>query len=193
MPGGRSRRGRAWVGGALSATVVLAGALGAPAARGLVSNPAAAQSYPLPTGRSVSPAGMLTTLRAYPTGAAVSPDGHTVIAVAGSFSTGGAADTTAPGSGTELYVVDATTGTVTQTLSVGDAFQSLLFSRDGARVFVAGASSKDVHVLTVNSLGLWGTPVDLPASGYVSGIALNGAESTVWAAEPADNRVERID
>src|SRR5262249_16795601 len=76
---------------------------------------AAAESDLLPTGRAVEPAGQLTTLRAWPTGAAVTPDGSAVLVIAGSFSTGGAADTT-PGGGTQLYVVDARTAVVRQIL-----------------------------------------------------------------------------
>ena len=190
---GPRRRGAGRLVRAAAATIALVAVAGAPAAGHLAGGQTAPREYPLPTGRSVSPVGTLTTLRSYPTGAAVSPDGHTVIVIAGSFSTGGAADTTAPGAGTALYVVDASTGVVTQMPMVGDAFQSLLFSRDGRRVFVAGASSKAVHVLATDWLGRWGTAVDLPASGYVSGIALNAAETTVWAAEPADNKIERID
>ena len=44
----------------------------------------------LPTSRPVDPAGRLTSLQAFPTGVAVSPDGKTVLAVAGAPIQGGA-------------------------------------------------------------------------------------------------------
>ena len=146
----------------------------------------------LPTGREASPVGTLTTLRAYPTGAAVSPDGSTVLTIAGSFSDGGAADTT-PGGGTQLYAVDAQTGLLRQMLNIGDEFQSLIYSADGTRVYVAGASSQVVHVLDVGTGGVISQGTDLAVGAYVAGLALSPHGRDIWAAAPAAGKVFELD
>src|SRR5438874_1528996 len=50
----------------------------------------AAHAAVLPTGRPVAPAGHVTALQSFPTGAAVNPNGQTVLAIAGPVIQGGA-------------------------------------------------------------------------------------------------------
>src|SRR5438046_2441571 len=85
----------------------------------------------LPTSRPADPAGRLTTLQAFPTGVAVSPDGKTVLAIPGAPIQGGAAPPDPlPQSGVQVYVIDAATGAVRQVVKVTDAFQDVVFAPD---------------------------------------------------------------
>ena len=170
--------------GLIRAAVLLACLLGLPATAGA--------SVLLPTGRTASPAGTLTTLRAYPTGAAVSPDGQTVLTIAGSLLTSGTGNQ-APGAGVELYAVDRATGAVRQVIDDGDAFQSVVYSGDGRRAFVAGATSDAVHVLDVGPGGLLTKDTDFPVAGFVAGIALSPDGHTLWVAAPEAGKVYELD
>src|SRR2546421_12114598 len=82
--------------------------------------PAAARSFPLPTGRPAFPAGRITPLQSFPTGAAASPDGRSVIAIGGT-----PLETGSGGESAALMVIDASTGRKRQGLHVSDAFQSI--------------------------------------------------------------------
>ena len=108
------------------------------AAAALGAADAFAAAVPLPTGRLADPAGRITALGAFPTGAAVSPDGRTILVIAGAPIQGGVSEI--PTGSMQIEVVDAATGVVRQVLTVGDAFQSIAFSRDGSKAFVAGGT-----------------------------------------------------
>ncbi len=149
--------------------------------------PAAARSFPLPTGRPAFPAGRITPLQAFPTGAAVSPDGNTVIAVAGTpLETGGGGESAA------LMVIDAKTGRKRQILHVPDAFQSVVFSRRGTHVYVAGGNDHTIHVLHSRPGGRYALEADIQADGFISGLALSSDGRTLWASEPMSGQVLRI-
>src|SRR5437763_299833 len=73
----------------------------------------------LPTSRPADPAGRVTSLQAFPTGVAVSPDGKTLLAVAGAVIQGGAQPPDPlPEVGVQLYVIDPATGAI-QTVPTG--------------------------------------------------------------------------
>lgn len=145
----------------------------------------------LPTGRLATPAGRLTALQAFPTGLAVSPDGQTVLVIAGAAIQGGLP--AGPNSGVAIEAVDAQTGAIRQKIQEDDAFQSIVFQRDGRRAYVAGGSGRNVHVLDIASDGSLSKGPDLPAGGLVAGLALSRDARTLWLGEPESNRVERID
>src|SRR5947207_9784486 len=102
--------------------------------------PATALGSPmLPTSRPADPAGRITTLQAFPTGVAVSPDGKTVLAIPGAVIQGGAQPPDPlPQAGVQVYVIDAATGLVRQAVKVDDAFQDVVFAPDGGKAYVAG-------------------------------------------------------
>jgi sugar lactone lactonase YvrE len=160
-----------------------------PCAVALFADPAAAAD--LPTGRTVQPAGAITPLHVFPTGAAVSPDGSTVVAIAGAASHDASGVEQAPL--VSLQAIDAATGIVRQSIPVGDAFQSVVWSADGQRVYVAGGKEGVVHVLAVGPLGLLTRADDLPTGGFTSGLALDPQGRALWAALPDDGRVVRLD
>ncbi|MEA2373746.1 MAG: hypothetical protein QOD53_209, partial [Thermoleophilaceae bacterium] len=139
-------------------------------------------------GRLATPAGRITTLQAFPTGAAVAPDGKTMLTIAGPPIQGGA-----PNGGVALMVIDPTTGALRQTLQVDDAFQSIAYNRRGNRVYVAGGGDGAVHVLTVSPAGQYAQAYDVPVGGFVSGIALSRDGKTLWAAEPESKVVAKVD
>src|SRR5258707_14956764 len=97
--------------------------------------PAAHAAPMLPTSRPADPAGRITTLQAFPTGVAVSPDGKTVLAIAGAVIQGGAPATPPdplPQPGVQVYVIDAASGLVRQVVNVTDAYQDIVFAPDGS-------------------------------------------------------------
>lgn len=141
----------------------------------------------LPTDRVVSPAGRITPLDYFPTGAAVSPDGSRVVAIAGGAIYG------AGGNENTVDVIDASSGQVLQRLEVGDAFQSVVYSRDGSTVYVAGGADGVVHVFSVLPGGLLKAGTDLAVGDFVTSIVVDHADRYLWAAESENARVTRID
>ena len=159
----------------------------------VAASPAAAEqpSADLPTGRTVRPAGAITGLQSFPTGAAVSPDGSTIVAVAGAPSHDAGSVDQMPL--VSVQAIDAATGAVRQSIQVGDAFQSVVYSPDGRRVYVAGGKQGVVHVLEVGPLGLLTLGDDLPTGGFTSGLTLEPDGLGLWAALPDDGRIVRVD
>src|SRR3989440_6840836 len=151
----------------------------------------AAHAAVLPTGRPVAPAGHVPALQSFPTGAAVNPNGRTVLAIAGPVIQGGAP--AGPNGGVALMVVDAVTGEVRQTLNVDDAFQGVAYDHAGTHAYVAGGAGNTVHVFSVAPDGTLSQEDDLPAAGFVADIALSRGGRTLWAAEPTQDAVERMD
>ena len=181
------RRGRGVVRrvGCLTGSLVACAAVAGAIAAGAYAVPL------LPTGRPVDPAGRVTALQSFPTGAAVAPNGKTVLAVAGPAIQGGAP--AGPSGGVALMVVDAETGDVRQTVNVDDAFQGVVYDRSGSHAYVAGGAGNTVHVFSVADDGSLSQEDDLPASGFVSDLALSRDGRTLWAAEPTVDAVERMD
>ena len=164
--------------GLAAAAVVSMPSLGARAAGGVV----------LPTGQTVAPAGRITPLQVFPTGAAVSPDGRTVLAIAGRPAT----VKNVPAA--QVVAVDAATGAIRQTLRVNDAFQSVLYTPDGAHAYVAGGSDQAVHAFDVDAAGVLTAASDIavPGCNFVSGLARTGDGAALWAACPQSGVVVRL-
>jgi len=159
-------------------------------------SPGAAGPIILPTGQPVTPAGQILPLQNFPTGAAVSPDGSTVLAIAGLPSAVGQQrglpsplpqpPATLPGvPQVELVAMDVATGAVRQVLNVTDAFQSVVWRPDGSQVLVAGGVEGNVHVFNTSPAGILTRATDIAAGcDFVSGIALVPGGQDVWAACP---------
>ncbi len=160
---------------------------------------AGAVPRPLPIGRAADPAGHITPLQAYPTGVAVSPDGNTLLAIAGPQIQGGATPNV-PGPlpsaspGVAVMVIDARTGAMRQTLRLDDGFQDIVFSRDSTHAYVAGGSHRTVYELEVpRSGGAVTLARTLSLGGFVSALALARDGRTMWVAEPEAGQVQRLD
>jgi YVTN family beta-propeller protein len=153
--------------------------------------PAASAAVLLPTDRSVQPSGRLTTLQSFPTGAAVSPDGRTVLAIAGPPLQGGLPAGPQSG-GVALAAIDAATGAIRQVVNEPDAFQSVVFTRNGQHAYVAGGSAGSVLVLDINSAGVFTEGTDVSIGSFVSGLALSADGRNLWIAEPVSDRVTRL-
>jgi YVTN family beta-propeller protein len=164
-------------GGLAAVTAVFAAGTGASPTSG----------YLLPTDRVVAPAGRITPLDYFPTGAAVSPDGSHVVAIAGGPVYGTA------GSAVTIDVIDAASGRVLQALKVGDAFQSVSYTADGSTVYVAGGADGVVHTFSVLSTGLLQAGADLPVGGFVTSLALDPQGHWLWAAGSESGKVTRLD
>jgi sugar lactone lactonase YvrE len=144
-----------------------------------------------------APAGRITALQVFPTGLAASPDGKTVVVIAGPPINGGV-----PGSPDQgpvaLMLIDTASGNVRQVIKVNNAFQSVVFSSDGSTVFVAGGTDGVVHTLTRKKGGLYQAgadlsvcgPADDPNSCFVAGIALAPGGKQLWASRPNTGNVQ---
>jgi YVTN family beta-propeller protein len=165
----------------LAATALIAGVATA------VSVGATPASVLLPTDRAVAPAGRVTPLQFFPTGAAVSPDGKTLVTIAGQPLYG------ASGTAVAIDVVDAASGKVLQSLQVGDAYQSVVYSRDGSTVYVAGGSQGVVHRFAVEPSGVLNAESDVPAGGFVSAVLLGASPQDLWVAGADSGRITKLD
>jgi len=183
------RRRPAWAAVGVG-TLLVAGAAPGPATA-TASTAASPPALVLPSGQMIAPVGRLTVLRAFPTGAAVSPDGTSILAIAGKPATVNTAGTAT----TTLTLLDAATGIARQMLQVGDAFQSVLYSVDGYHAYVAGGGDGVVHAFDVEPAGLLSPAPDiaLPGCGFVSGLALTEDRRSLWAACPDGGVVIHID
>ncbi|MDQ6748640.1 MAG: hypothetical protein M3010_11130, partial [Candidatus Dormibacteraeota bacterium] len=138
---------------------------------------------PIPTGQSVSPAGRVTPLLAFPSAAALTPDGKSVVVVAGR------PVLTINQLPVSVMVIDAATGSVRQVLKVGDALQSIAFLADGSTAFLAGGVDRAIHTLVPDGRGGLALGPDLlvPACDMVVSLALDGDEKGLWASCPAES------
>ena len=159
------------------------------AAAALAASPlaASATTVTLPTGQTVSPAGRITPLAAFPTAVAVSPDGSELVVIAG-------AALASDGPPVLVELIDAATGTVAQTLRVNDAFQSAQWSADGGTVYIAGGQDGAVHVFTRSGGAPFTAAADLtvPGCDFVSGIVLGHGGTSIFAACPLANAVHEL-
>jgi DNA-binding beta-propeller fold protein YncE len=138
---------------------------------------------PIPTGQEVRPAGRVTALLAFPSAAAVSPDGGSVVVVAGR------PVLTINQLPVSLMVLDAASGSTKQVIKVGDALQSIAFVRDGSIAYVAGGVDRVVHSLVPDGRGGYklGSDLAVPACDMVVSLALDHEQSGLWVSCPAEN------
>src|SRR3954471_19567650 len=140
----------------------------------------------LGSGRQLAPAGRMTQLGLFPTGAALTKDGHFAWVV----DSGRYTD--------DVKVVDVGSGAVVQTIAGPGAYGGITFSPDGSRAYVSGepragyASSPTftgadrgdvIHVFSVNGTTGKGTalgPVTLPAT--------SGGTAQLHASSPFSSR-----
>ena len=117
----------------------------------------------VPNGQTLTPAGTHIEVNDRPLGMVVSPDG-TVLAVA----TGSNFNPRA------LHLIDLTTGTVKQTISISNSFVGVAFSPAGDRIYVGGGASNDVKLFKTAPDGSFAADGTIPVSGSAapSGLAL---------------------
>ena len=143
--------------------------------------------FPLPIGRAATPAGRIKPLEAFPTGLAASPDGKTLLVIAGPpLEIGG------PGETVTLAVVDATTRRTRQVIHVADAFQSIVFSPSGRYAYVAGGNDHTVHVLRATHGGRFKLLPDIPVDDFAAGLAVSREGHTLWVSQPQLSEVVRV-
>lgn len=183
-------------GGAATLVAVVAVSLttGVPVSGAAVVAPASSSGWTrppaevvLPTGQPIHPAGRVVALRAFPTGAAVSPDGSIIVAIAGNPATVNTVGLPLMA----VEVIDASTGAIRQTFTVVDAFQSVTFDAAGRNVYVAGGGAHVVYDFAVTAGGLLQPPRSLAVPGcqFTSGFALTPGQGSLWAACPNDGVV----
>jgi DNA-binding beta-propeller fold protein YncE len=90
-------------------------------------------------------------------------------------------------------VIDTASGVVRQVINMDDAFQSIVFTRDGSRAYVAGGSAGVVGVLDIDASGTYSKAADLPVGTFVSGLAVSADGRRLWLAEPQANKVVGVD
>ncbi|MFL5895054.1 MAG: hypothetical protein ACJ76Z_08060 [Thermoleophilaceae bacterium] len=163
-------------------------------AAALPASSGAAASPMLPTSRPADPAGRITTLQAFPTGVAVSPDGKTVLAIAGAPIQGGAAPPDPlPQPGVQLYVIDAGTGLVRQVVKLTDAFQDVVFAPDGRRAYVAGGGAAVVEEVDFDASGAASAGPEYEVGGFAAALALEPDGKGIWVGEPEAGQVQLVD
>ncbi len=115
----------------------------------------------------------------------VAPDGRRVVAVGGAFR------------GTGLTVLDAASRRVTQFLPLPRVFNGLAFSADGARLFVTGADSGNLHVFGYAGGALTPLPaVNLAARDprvFLSGVAVHPKTGRLYVANEGNHELFVLD
>src|SRR5690348_108727 len=86
----------------------------------------------------LTPAGVGQKIADMPLGCALSPDGKLLAIVNAGYND------------YHLYITDAATGTIKQTLPLDSAWNGITWSRDGGTLYVSGGGLPKVHVFTRN-------------------------------------------
>src|SRR5260370_18598047 len=163
----------------------------------LAASPVAAQAgVILPTSRPADPAGRITPLQAFPSGVAVSPDGNTVLAIAGPALQGGLPATPPdplPQPGVQVYVIDGSTGAVRQVLNLADALQGGVFAPDGQRAYVAGGGAHSVEEIDFDGAGRASVGPSFQVTGFATALALERGAGRIWVGEPNTGQVQLLD
>ncbi len=172
--------------------VALAGLAILPAARAGTTN-ATAQwpgrqadgSMLLPNGWSLRPAGRHVELGDLPVNVAVHPDGKYAAVLHAGYSQH------------EVILVDLAAGTVAARTNLAETFYGLVFSRDGRKLYCSGSSGELVYELEFSG-GKLGPPGEIPLRpaaqrGVPTGLALDRAGKTLYAANLWNSEVSRVD
>jgi len=181
--------------GAGAAVLVLLFATVAAASPGLVvAGPHDDGTATTPYGWTVTPAGRQVTLGDKPFGTTRSPDGATIlVSNDGQYKQ-------------SLSVVDATTGTVRQTITYTSPqalFVGLAYSPDGRHVYASAGGNNKLRTYEVGDGGTLteGPSIALPTTNpagakvnhYPAGVAVSADGRTAWTANSLSNSVSIID
>ncbi|HMA43046.1 MAG TPA: bifunctional YncE family protein/alkaline phosphatase family protein [Gemmatimonadales bacterium] len=142
----------------------------------------------LPTGRSLDPAGVTSSVGQMPLGMVASPDGRRLVLLLGGWREHG------------LQVVDRT-GRVTQTLPQSAAFVGLVFSSDGRVLYASGGNTDVVYRYrwTDDTASLADSIVLAPrapradGSHYPAGLALSADGRSLYVAENLADSLAVVD
>src|SRR5262245_49199933 len=166
----------------LAAVVLLPVAISAFVAVSLVGRQSNG-SVLLPNGQVITPAGAQIEINDRPLGIAVSPDGmQAAVATASNFAA------------RALHIIDLATGTVVQTISIGNSFVGIAYSPDGNTLYVGGGADNDVKIFARDGSGQWSQSPHIPiASSAPSGLSLSPAGDKVYVALNRSNALGVID
>ena len=130
----------------------------------------------LPNGRRITPAGRQVTLGNFPLGEALSLDGSYLFVLNN-------------GAGKQsIQVVQTATGNVMQTVPVPTAFNGVVVSPDGQRVFAAGGGSNKILTFDFAD-GVLHSSSSFPVSGYPSGLAISPEGNSLYVTCNLSRRV----
>src|SRR5205085_2760356 len=140
-------------------------------------------SIVIPTGQSLTPAGRHTEVNDRPLGMVLSPNGKLLAVVTGSNFNPRA-----------LYILDAQTNAIRQSISIGDSFVGVDFSPDGNTIYVGGSRNNDVKIFTMGATGQFAAngTISIPASAP-SGLKVSPDGSRLYVALNLAQQVAVID
>ena len=93
-----------------------------------------------------------------------------------------------------VYVIEAQTLTLTQTIAVGNAPEAIVASPDGTKLYIGDQTDKTVTVIDVESGYIVTEIINLETSGFgPSGMAISPDSSTLYVCNSEDNTIAVID
>jgi YVTN family beta-propeller protein len=162
--------------------------LGAFASDLTVPGPVPGGGIRLPNGRTLTPTGLQAPVAPYPFALSVVPGGKRLV-----VASTGASDQA-------LQLLDARTGALLQAVPVRRSWLGLALSPDGARVYLAGAKEKKVHVFRIDGDRFAAEPAipvttadDGREDALPSGLAVSADGRSLWVARIRADDVVRID
>ncbi|HEU5255818.1 MAG TPA: bifunctional YncE family protein/alkaline phosphatase family protein [Vicinamibacterales bacterium] len=140
-------------------------------------------SFVVPTGQTLTPAGVHVEVSDRPLGMILSPDGQTLAVATGSnFGT------------RSLHIIDVPTNALRQSLNIGNSFVGVDFNPAGDRLYVGGGASNDVKFFRLTNTGSWVADGTLAIAGAApSGLTLNPDGTKLYVALNMTNQVAVID
>lgn len=140
-------------------------------------------SYIIPTGQILTPAGRHIEVNDRPLGMALSPDGRYMVVTTGS--------NFAP---RRIHVIDVTTQSISQTISIGDSFVGVVFSSDGGTLYVGGGRDNNVKIFRRDDQGHFHADGDVMIAGSApSGLSLSPDDATLYVVLNLRHAVAVID
>src|SRR5262249_10896695 len=138
----------------------------------------------VPNGQTLTPAGTHIEVNDRPLGMVVSPNGSLLAVVTGSNFSARA-----------LHLIDLTTRTLKQTVSISNSFVGVAFSPGGDRIYVGGGASNDVKIFKAAADGSFSADGTIPISGGAqpSGLTLDANGTHLYVALNMTHEVAVID
>src|SRR5262249_33392666 len=140
-------------------------------------------SYIVPNGQTITPAGLHIEVADRPLGMALSPGGKLLAVVTGSNF-----------AARRIHLIDAATGTLAQSIPIGDSFVGVAFSPDQLALYVGGGSNNDVKIFQRQTEGNFSAAgsVSIPGSAP-SGLSVDRTGATLYVALNQRHTVAIID
>src|SRR5713226_6029754 len=139
-------------------------------------------SFLVPTGQTITPAGIHIEVADRPLGMALSPDGNLLAVVTGSnFAS------------RRIHLIDVRAGSIAQSIAIGDSFVGVAFSADGQTLYVGGGLDHNIKIYRKDGAQFRQDALVPIAASAPSGLSLAPGGDTLYVALNLKHTVAILD